>query len=173
MDKILEIFIMEPEKEFHVRELAKRFKKSPTTISKKLKFYEKNHLLKSEKKLNHLLFKANSSLLFKQKKINYNLERIYFSGLIDFIRNEFNYPKAIVLFGSWASGENAKISDLDILVVSPVDKNVDLNKFKRKLGDIQLFVLSDKKIKKMVGNNPELVNSFINGIVLDGLLEVF
>ena len=74
MDNILEPFIKEPEKEFHVRQLSKLFDKSPTTISKYLKKLEKKKILKSKKKLNHLLFKANDkNEQFKQLKLNYNL----------------------------------------------------------------------------------------------------
>ena len=45
MNQILEIFIKEPEREFHVREIAKLLKKSPTTISKYLKTYESKKFL--------------------------------------------------------------------------------------------------------------------------------
>jgi len=174
MDKILEIFIINPEKEFHVRELARMLNKSPTTISKHLRGYEKSHILKSKKNLNHLLFKGDLlSLAFRQKKINYNLEKIISSGLIKFLKNEFDYPEAIVLFGSWAKGENVDLSDLDLLIISPIKKEVEMKKFKKKFGEIQLFVLSNDKIKEMQKNSPELVNSFVNGIVLDGSWEMF
>lgn len=174
MDKLLEVFIMEPEKKFHVRELSRKLKKSPTTISKHLKIYEKNHILTSEKKLNHLLFRASlSSPIFRQKKINYNLEKIYFSGLINFLRNELDYPEAIILFGSWAKGENVGQSDLDLLVISPIKKEINMKKFRKKLGDIHLFVLSNNRIKEMQKKSPEFVNSFVNGIVLDGSWEMF
>ena len=174
MDKLLEIFIINPEKEFHIRELARKLKKSPTTISKYLRFYEKRHILMSQKKLNHLLFKANlSSLLFKQKKISYNLEKIYYSDLVQFIKNKFDYPEAVILFGSWAKGENIKRSDLDLLIISPLKREVDMGKFRKKLGDIQLFVLSNNKIKEMQKKSPELINSFVNGVVIYGSWEMF
>jgi len=174
MDKVLERFIKEPGREFYVRELARLSKKSPMTISKRLRNYEKEHILESEKRLNHLLFKGNpSSIMFRQKKINYNLEKIYSCGLIEFLESKFDYPEAIILFGSWAKGENIDKSDLDLLIISPVKKEVSMEKFRRKFGNIQLFVLSKNKIKEMIKKNPELVNSFVNGIVLYGSWEVF
>mgnify|MGYP001562408188 CR=1 FL=1 len=60
MDDILEFFIREPEREFHVRNLAKLTKKSPTTISKYLFKFKKDGLLSLKKRFNHLLFKANT-----------------------------------------------------------------------------------------------------------------
>jgi len=83
MDKMLEYFIREPEREFHVRELAKFMKKSPTTASKHLSKLKKGGLLNSRKKLNHLLFKANAeNPLFRTEKLAYNLRRMAESGLI-------------------------------------------------------------------------------------------
>ena len=173
MDKLLEIFILEPEREFYVRELARKTKSSPTTISKYLNLYKKMGILKSEKRMNHLLFSASFSFLFRQKKLSYNLEKIYSSGVVKFLKDVFDYPEAIVLFGSWAKGENAGRSDLDLLIISPIKKEVDLKKFRRKLGNVQLFVFSNGEIRKMTKENPELVNSFLNGVVLDGAWGLF
>ena len=46
--------------------------------------------------------------------------------------------------------------------------------FEKKLGhEIQLFVHSVSDIERMKDKNKELLNSFINGIVIHGYLEVF
>ncbi len=174
MNKILEFFIKEPEREFHVREIAKILKKSPTTISKYLKEYKTKKLLLSSKRLNHLLFKANTeSAQFKQLKLNYNLNILKESGLINYLSEQFNHPEAIVLFGSFAKAENNKNSDIDILVVSELKKEINLEKFRKKLGsEIQLFVHSSKEIQRMKKSNKELLNNFINGIIIYGYFEV-
>ena len=81
MDKLLLRFIREPERAFHVRELAQIVKKSPTTTSKYLKTYQKNGILVFERKLNHLLFKANTnSPLFKEIKRTQNIRQLQKSG---------------------------------------------------------------------------------------------
>ena len=175
MDKLINFFIEEPEKEFYVRELARILKKSPTTISSKLKEYSKLGILNYEKKLNHLLFKANTeSRKFKQIKLNYNLSNISESGLVEYLTEEFNYPKAIVLFGSFSKAENIKKSDIDVLIITALRKELDLSKYEKKLGHkIQLFIHSDKEIVSMQKTNKELINSWVNGIVIYGNLEVF
>ena len=174
-DKLIEIFLREPEKEFYVRELARRLKKSPTTISRYLKEFEKKGILKSESKFNHLLFKAKTEREdFKQLKVNHNLKKINESGIIDFLVGEFNEPKAVVLFGSFSKGENIKTSDIDLLIVTPLKKEVNIEKFEDKLGhQVQLFLFSDKELEKMKEKNKGLLNSFINGITLQGFIEVF
>ncbi len=173
MDRIIDFFLDEPEKEFHVRQIAKLVEKSPTTVSKYLKKLEKENFLISEKKLNHLFFKANSeNNKFKIIKLNYNLNGLFNSDVIDYLVKEFNYPEAIVLFGSFAKAENVPKSDIDLLIITSLKKEIELKKFEKKLGHkIQLFIYSKKEIEKM--KNKDLLNNFINGIVVYGFLEVF
>ena len=175
MDNILEIFIKEPEKEFHVRQISKLLNKSPTTISKYLKNFEKQGILKSKKKFNHLLFKANAeNRSFRQNKLFYNLKLLQDSGLINFLENELNHPEAIILFGSFAKAENLSSSDIDLLIISPLKKEIDLKKFEKKIGyKIQIFIHSRKEINKMKEKNKELLNNLVNGILISGYWEVF
>jgi len=175
MDNILKYFINEPEREFFVRELAKLNKKSPTTISKYLHQLKKENLLTSKNKYNHLLFKANTeSRKFKDKKLFYNIEQLRKSGLIDYLVEEFNQPTAIILFGSFSKANNIPQSDIDLLIVTPVKKELKLSKFEKILKhNIQLFLYSQAEIERMKIKNKELLNNLINGFTLFGYWEVF
>lgn len=174
MDRLLEYFYENPEQEFYVRELARLLKKSPTTISKDLKALEKEGLVLSQKKYNHLIFRANSeNKLFKERKSHFYIQKIRRSGLIEYLNDFFNHPEATILFGSTAKGENISSSDIDILVVSPSKKSPDIEKFEKKLGHkIQLFINSSEDIEKMKQKNKELLNNLINGVVIEGYWEV-
>lgn len=173
MDNFLKPFVEEPEKEFHVRQLSKIFKKSPTTISMHLKNFEKKEILISQRKLNHLFFKANSeNIKFKRIKLFYNLSILDESKLIDYLEKEFN-PEAIVLFGSYAKAENGKKSDIDLLIISSDKKEINLKNFEKKIGNIQLHIFSKRDIESMKIKNKELLNNFINGIILYGYWELF
>lgn len=175
MDKVLKIFIEQPEREFHVREVARIIKKSPTTASKYLQKSAKEGILTASKRLNHLLFKANTeSNNFKQLKKQHNLSLLHKSGLIEFLKEEFGNPEAIGIFGSFAKAENIKESDIDLFIISSVRKELDLSKFEKKIGyKIQLFVFSRKEIEKLKNENKEMLNSILNGTILYGYLEVF
>ncbi len=175
MDKLIGYFIKEPEKEFHVRELSKLLRKSPTTISKYLKKYKKEGILVSEEKLNHLFFRVNhASQTFKQLKLNYNLNLLNKSNLIKYLEEEFNHPEAIILFGSFARAENTKKSDIDILIITTNKKEPNLKSFEKKIGNsVQLHLYSNKDIELMKTKNKELLNNFINGILLQGYWELF
>lgn len=175
MDKLLKYFIVEPEREYHIRELAKLTKLSPTTISKYLNEFSKKEILVFRKKFNHLLFKAdNENPNFRDIKFSYNLRILRESGLIDFLIKEFNHPKAIILFGSFAKAEDNLNSDIDILIITPIRKDVDLKKFENILKHkIQLFLHSNKEIDKIKIKNKELINNWVNGIRLYGFWEIF
>jgi predicted nucleotidyltransferase len=175
MEDILKHFILEPNREFHVRELANLVKRSPTTVSKYLVKFEGEGMLKSSKKYNHLLYSANiTSPYFRHAKLVFNLKILTSSGLINFLSDEYSYPEAIVLFGSFAKSENVPESDVDLLVITPRKREVDLGSFEKKIGhSIQLFALSRKDIDRMKSKNKELLNNMMNGIVIEGFWEVF
>lgn len=175
MDKLLAVFIKEPERAFHVRELAGIVKKSPTTISTHLKRHQKKGILVSERKLNHLFFKANmDNPLFKEIKRTQNLQQLQKSGLIGYLKQQYNEPEAMILFGSYARGEDGPRSDIDLLILTPLKKEHSLEIFEKKLGrPIQLFLKNREDIEKMKVKNKELLNNWINGIVIDGYWEVF
>ena len=171
---ILDYFIKDPGRELHVRELAKLVKKSPTTVSKYLKQLEKEKILVSSKKFNHLFFKANQdSAFFRDKKLFYNINLLRKSGVVGYLKDKYD-SEAIVLFGSFAKAENVARSDVDILVVSPAKKEVSLKKFEKRIGtEVQVFLHSRKELERMKKSNKGLLNNFMNGFVLDGFWEVF
>ena len=147
----------------------------PETISKYLNELKKDGILTSERKLNHLLFKANStSFQFKDLKLFHNIRKIKESGLLDYLNEELNHPPTIILFGSFAKSENIKKSDIDLFIITSTKKEINLKEFEKKLGhEIQLFLHSTKEIEEMKQKKEPLLNSIINGIVLEGYWELF
>lgn len=175
MNKLLPYFYEQSERQFHIRELARITHKSPASISQHLQKLRQKKLLISQKKLNHLLYKANTEeILFKVKKRAYNIETLYNSGLIHYIQEEYNQPQAIILFGSYAKGENNPQSDIDLIIITPLKKPVNLNPFEKKLHhSLQIFTYSLEELRTLTTQNKELLNNFINGIVLEGYMELF
>ena len=174
MDKLRQLFTENPEKEYHVRELARLLNKSPTTISNKLKILTKENFLIFRHERGHSLYQANVGQGYKQIKVSYNIETLRKSGLIDFLVEEYNYPEVIILFGSYAKGENNQNSDIDLAIITSNKKEANLSKFEKKLKhNIQLFTFSKENIIDLKKKNKELLNNLINGIVLYGFLEIF
>lgn len=171
----LKYFFEEPNKWFHVREMARLLRLTPTTVSKHLNRLYKDELLIKKQERGHLLFKANSgSDSYKGAKIHYNIKSVRDSGLIEYLDKELHYPDAILIFGSYAKGENDKNSDIDLFILSNRKKGVSLEEFEKKLkAKVQLFIKNKGEFIKLQKENKNLVNSILNGIVIKGYLEVF
>jgi predicted nucleotidyltransferase len=82
---------------------------------------------------------------------------------------EFSNP-TIVLFGSYARGEDIENSDIDVYIQTPSKKEITEEKFEKVLKrKIQIFHY--KSLREI--SNPHLRNNIINGVILNGFLEVF
>lgn len=95
-----------------------------------------------------------------------NLKRTYTSGLAAHLEEQFP-GSTIILFGSYARGEDTHQSDIDIAVIGRQKKKVDLTQHEEQLQrtiNIQFF--PDWNI------TPELRNNIINGIVLFGSVDI-
>lgn len=173
-NKVMELFYNNPNTWYHIREISRILELSPSTSSKYLNLFVKESLLEKKEERMHILFRANTNNKnYKTKKINYNIEKIKKSGIIEYLEKEFNYPKAIILFGSYAKGENTKNSDIDIFIQSETIKEPQVKEYEKKLKvEIQLFIYNEKKLKLMKKTNKELFNNIINGIKLQGFIEV-
>jgi len=82
------------------------------------------------------------------------------------------HPERIVLFGSYASGNPTKDSDLDLLVVLPfrgrtVDKAVEMRLKIRPTVPVDLIVRTPEKVRERLAmNDPFLENVMKTGKVL-------
>lgn len=172
---LLKLFFEDPQREFHLREFARIQKISPTTAGKFLENLRKDNYLLKRKERGHLLYRANTdSVEYKNLKVFYNISKINDSGLVDFLVEYFNYPEAIVLFGSYAKAENTPKSDIDIFVLSEFKKESDVSRFEKALKcKIQLFSANRTKFNQMAKESKELLNNILNGRILYGYLEVF
>jgi len=165
--KILELFLQNPERSFHIREIARLVSLSPPSVSKIVAELKKDGLLVSKKEKMVENVSAPRTEKFVWLKRSYNLHSLYGSGLVDFLRKEYQEPEAIVLFGSYAMGEDTSKSDIDIGIVTDEAKELDLQKFERILGrKINVHEIQLKRCEK------EFLNNIINGIVLYGCLKV-
>ena len=172
---VLRHFFEEPEREFHTRELARLAGFAPSTISKYLAEMVKSSVIVARESKGFMLFRSNTqSMLYKDAKLFYNIQQIRKSKLVEFLVEQFNQPKAIILFGSFRKSENVPGSDIDIFIETAAKKDADLRKFEKKLGhSIQIIQFSSKEVEQMKTRNKEMLNNIINGFLLEGYFEVF
>lgn len=168
-NKILKFFLIKPTYGFSLRELERLSGLGLPSVKKYVLEFVKQSLVVAKRIKRFNLYVANrEDKKFKRIKIFYNIRKMYESGLVDFINRKLSYP-TIVLFGSLAKGDDVESSDIDLFIESQ-EKNIDLSKFEKKLGRrIQVFI--HKSIRGV--RNKYLMNNIVNGIVLEGFLEVF
>ena len=160
MDKILDIFFEFPDKKFTIRGIAKAAKMPKSTVQNYLTKLKSEGLVTKENQ-------ASNTRLFKIKKINHFIEKIYASGLIGHLNNIF-VPSCIILFGSFRKGDSVKESDIDIFIETTKKLDPDLSKFEEKLKHkVQIFKETD--INKLP---TKLFNNIVNGIKLEGFFKV-
>ena len=174
-EKILKILFEEPNKEFHIRNLARLTKLNPSTVSYTTEKLAKESILLREKSndLNTVIVKADTeSQKYKLKKKSYNLQKIFDSGLVTYLNTNLAYP-TIILFGSYAKAENHQESDIDLFIISEEKKKPELGKYEAILkAEIQVFIHTKKEFIKLMKTNSELINNVVNGTILSGFLEL-
>ncbi|MEM5834559.1 MAG: nucleotidyltransferase domain-containing protein [Candidatus Aenigmatarchaeota archaeon] len=169
--KVLELFFKKPTYPFHLREICRILKWSPTKVRDNLNFLKKRNLIVEQKEKNLSIFKSNrENKEFKIYKIIYNLIKAEEIG--EMIENSLEDFEAIVFFGSALRGEDIENSDLDFCVIGSKEVEIRLEKMEEALNrKISLIFLEN--LEKLKKENKELLNNLINGFVVKGYLKVF
>ncbi len=82
--------------------------------------------------INFISFHRDNRKAIKLKRTE-NLRNLYLSGLVDFLEEQFG-GATVVLFGSYGrGGEDAKNSDIDIVVIGRKSKHLELERYERVL----------------------------------------
>lgn len=155
-------------KEFSQRDIAKQLNVSPTAIGNVVKTLlpYKFITLNSMKTINLISFNRDNQKAIDLKRCE-NLRQIYLSNIVDYLEEKLA-GSTIILFGSYAKGEDTITSDIDISVIGRKTKALNLNIFEKVLQRVINihFYDSFKDIDKNLKNN------ILNGIVLVGSVDV-
>ena len=145
--KILEVFLKDPFKEIHLREIARLSKSSLANVDDSMRLFVKNDMFIRHELSHSTFFKPNLEnddivkvfelLEIERRKVFYaknkNIARLlkkYTDTIIELSNKKI---QLVILFGSVARGKWTKGSDIDILAVVPdkEDDTIDiLNKAK-------------------------------------------
>ena len=170
---ILKPFFENPNKDFQIRELSRLLKINHTTIRQYLIRLVKEDLIEIKKGKPYDYFRAKINKKFLDFKLFFNLEKLRKAILIEQIEKDYDYP-VIILFGSYSSATDDSDSDIDLFVLTEINKYRDYSKFEAGLNrKIAIHLFSKEKFNLAKNKNPNLLNNIINGIALSGKLEVF
>ena len=163
--RVLERIFLEPGREFYLRELAEEVDLAPSTVSRIVDELEEEELVEVERDLKMSITGSRTDRFLDVKR-SFNLGKLAESGLIDRIE-EKTVPEAVVLFGSYAKGEDTDESDIDIAVVNGREEAIDLESFEIDLERrLNIQYVETNKISE------NFLESLANGITLRGYLEV-
>jgi len=179
-----------PHDSFSVTEIAEEISTSKSTASKILQSLQKENLViigKITPRLWRVQFNTQN-LKAISYKISTNLGLIYQSDVLEYIKQKWGTPKAILLFGSMRKGEDTTGSDIDIAIEVDQDQqlailelanveNEETSLLKELHGKLQQFeTFLERKFRFHIFNRNKvdinLFNNIANGILLFGFLEV-
>jgi predicted nucleotidyltransferase len=150
--------------------IAQFLKVSQPAVSKALPHLEKESLIivkkdARSKRLAIELNRENHQVLWLKRADN--LKQVYESNLVQFLYDKL--PQAtIILFGSYASGEDTIQSDIDLAIIGIKYKELDLKKFEQIL-ERKIIINNYDSFKKI---DKHLLNNILNGIAIKGTIDL-
>ncbi len=168
--RIKEFFFINPTSRMRVRQIEKELGLSLPSVIRYCKELEREGILKLLRIGNVSFYTSNrTSGKFLLEKRLFNVKQLYESGLIDYLKKELINP-LIIVFGSFARGEDIEESDIDLYIETPSKKDIAVEKYEAVL-QRKIHIFRHKSIRKI--KNKHLANNIVNGIVLNGFIEVF
>jgi|ETNmetMinimDraft_2_1059921.scaffolds.fasta_scaffold08036_4 predicted nucleotidyltransferase len=167
--KIKAFFLQNPTQKLRVRQIERTVQVPLPSVSRYTRELEQEKILKRWEGAGITAFEADrSSKEYLIEKKCFNLKALHQSGITDFLIQELNNP-TILAFGSYVRGEDVEKSDIDLYIETPSQRKISVEKFERKL-QRKIHLIMQRTIKNI--QNKELVNNIVNGITLNGFLEV-
>ena len=166
-EKTLAVFYSFPGRKLSVREVARNAGLAAPTALEAINSLAGKKLLKVVRGRASSQVSANleNPDFFCLKRLQ-NLRALYACGLVQCLRDVFEEPECIVVFGSFSRGEDDSKSDADVAVVTGLLRDADVKRFERKLG--RRISLQSVKLEEC---SKEFLNELANGVVLHGYLE--
>ncbi len=163
--KVLEFFFVNPVAEFHEREIIRNAHISKGSANKILRRLAELALLIRTKKGRMVFYRLDeSNPVVKQLKI---LRNVW--ALRDFVAENEEWTKKIILFGSGAEGTDVSESDIDILILTDEKTSLmdSVSRFNRKSArKISPIVLDMEDFVKMKREDKPLFERIDRGVIL-------
>ena len=169
--QVMELLFNKPNFSFHTRGIAKITGLSTTAIVKAVEELRQLGVVKVERTAITTNIKANLEAdSYPAYKRLYNLYQLERCNLVKTLKIAYR-AKNIVLFGSFAKGEDIEESDVDILILTDrkeVEISNNLAECEKRLNRrINIQILDSLK-----NSSSEFKNALANGIILYGYVKI-
>lgn len=126
--KLLELLLVNPGKEFHVRELARRTGENINSVRRELGKLERVGLLKSRLEANLKYYAVDTACPIYGELVSIFLKTRSVGDVVRDGPGSLGKVKQAFIYGSFARGEAGLKSDIDLFVVGAVDEEALVKK---------------------------------------------
>ena len=162
---VLNEFFKEPTRIHFIREISREINLAHTSIKRHIDTLLKESFIQKKKSNpfdGYIANRENEKFILYKRAFNLiSLEQVILE-----IKDKIS-PKVIVLFGSYEKGEDIEGSDIDILLISKVKKNLDFSKYEKQLKR-QIHMTTIENLKEL---DFSLRNNVKKGIIIEGELN--
>lgn len=164
---VLTFFLEHPYTAYYLRELARVLHMDPMTVKRSLDIFVADNLVLRTKEKNQILYKTHmENPAVRYLKISYNLSWLQKKRVSDFLIHHMNSVSSILLYGSYAKGENDDQSDIDFLVISLSKHSPTVELSTLLKHDVNLFSFTPAEWSQQAKNN----KAFYLEVILDGIV---
>jgi len=177
--KLLELLLLNSAKEFHLREISRLTHVSAPYVRREMTNLMKLGLVLKRSQGNMILFQFN-----RDSPIADELKRIFlktesFGRFIRSSLEEIGDIKFALIYGSFAKGEEAETSDIDLLIVGDVNERKVLNilgKIEQRIGrEVNYIAWTEEEFEEKARERISLLEEIVNTpvIMIVGDLDEF
>lgn len=162
--------IMNPDKSFYIRELSKELGIPYSVLYKEEKNLVSLSLVNEEKKGKVTLVSINKKLPYFSELKSLIIKTVGLCDLLKSVLSELKEIKYALVYGSFASGEESVLSDVDLLIIGDVDEEKILNRItqlEKEVGrEINYILWSEDEFKKRIENKHNLLIEIANSPIM-------
>ena len=166
-EDILELFYNMPTKHWHFKDIKKEVNIADNKISRWLKLFEKEKLLKriKEKRKMPYYISCYENPEYQNRKKLFALKMFHDSGFLNHLCS-LKGTKAVIIFGSFSRWDWHKESDIDLFILGS-DEDFEQGKYERILKrEIHLFNYKNyEELRKISGG---LLENIIKSLAIHG-----
>ncbi len=172
--KVLAYFFMNPNRDFHIKEISRLLNISPSSAHAALRSFEKWGFLEKEEKGPAHFYRLNTgNPVVSSFKKGYGLARVLEADPVTVLIDSDGSIISISLYGSYASGTYDDKSDVDLLIIANADKdhfNLPVKTLEERLNvEVNATVLKLSEWERLAfKSDPFYKNAIKNHILLYG-----
>jgi predicted nucleotidyltransferase len=168
--KILELLLLNPTREFHLREISRRTRVSAPYVRHELMNLITLGLVLKRSQGNLTLFRLNRDSVIAEELKRIFLKTESFGRFVRGSLREAGNMRFALIYGSFAKGEESETSDIDLLIVGEVDERRMLDAMERvEEGtgrDVNYIAWTENEFEKKVQEGVPLLDEIVSTPVI-------